>query len=593
MRDYINKAVLFQLAKDNIDIEGNEFFYNSTYEDYRNVFLLGVEKTSITLKWYIEKYLLSDERREQLYSSVYCLGIFREFSDAEEDIETFCKALQRYDNRDDVAEIKRSLFRNDGKDGIAVWIDDLLDIDIMNDRYSTRDRYKVLYLLYTVQKELGIEIRALLKKPTLENLDNRFIGFQSNNGDIVARIKDELTKEVKDTVRANINNTLSRAAKEWKTIILMLHQHLMCNDHEACVKNLRRIISDTNRMVNFYKSNNYIIDREESYTLLERMYFEISCFENRGIEEDIIQVNHVLSKTNDKIKQVLNLLSHDELNTLINDYKEYVNENLYTSIGSKIYGTTKLTSNQKRKLKDSVEQVYDIYEYIIEKTDLFPGFMSYGFLVILFAEIVFMDKKETINNNFYRYEKMYTVNTEVKKGRMAHDKAKLIIVQRVLNHYQEARGFREEIEMVREIESNIDFLMNIVFSQHSMEGLLYVHAKLYRLVRPTLFFESKVVEKANEVIECIEKESGFKCILYHNSIKDMFRYYFESEGMLSDIKNMSVETVCRANKTNKVIREVHSLEMIDDDGYRSLSSLIITVIPKDKVIVFEYYERHR
>ncbi len=464
----------------------------------------------------------------------------------------------------------------------------------MSDVYTVRDRYKAMYLFYTIQKELGIEVRALLKRPTLENMDHRFIGRQSNNGDIVARIKDELAKEVKDSFRRDIVDTIIRVVDEWKVIIQMLYQHLNVDSHEDNADNLTRILNETNQMVDFYKNEKRILEREETYSLLERMYFEISCFENIGLERDLIEVNQTLYKGNEQIEEVLERITSDELNDLLDDYKLYVEENLYYGIGSKIYGTSKLTSNQRRKLSDSVEYVYDVYDYIIEKTYLPRELITHGFLVILFAEIVFMDKTELVDNKFYRYKKTYTVNKEVKSGKDAHDKAKMLVVQRVLNHYQEARGFKNEIELIRAIESNIDYFINIVLSQHSKDSLLYVHGKLYRLVRPKLFFDGKIEEKSDEVKCIIESRTGYRVVSADGSINDMFRDYCETGGMLNDIIKMAIDKAKRAEISKKVIREVHELEMLDDYGeYKSLSYLRMLANPFSKEIIFLCYERCR
>ena len=256
MKDFMKDYVLSQLKRDGIDLRDDSFYYMPAYEKYGNEFILGVEKTSITTKWYIEKYILDDQRREKLYGSVYSFGVFREYTDVEETIDNLCEELRRYDNREDENEVKRSLFRNDGKMGIVAWIKESLSIDVMSDSYNIRDRYKILYLFYTIQKELGIEIRMLLKRPTLENMDRRFIGSQNNNGDIIGRIKDELTKEVQDIFREDIMTTLLKVVKEWKVLLLMINQHLMVDAHEVNVENLTRILNETNQMVEFYKTNN-------------------------------------------------------------------------------------------------------------------------------------------------------------------------------------------------------------------------------------------------------------------------------------------------------------------------------------------------
>lgn len=582
-----------KLQDDCIDLNNDDFIYNNKYKEYSNEFIIGVEKTSITLKWYIEKYLIQNSRLEKIYGSVYCMGIKRELTKKEEKFDYFCEVLRRYDDREDIEEVKRSLIRNDGKDGISTWISNIFAIDVFAKKYSIKERYKTLYLLYTIQKELNIELKVLFNKPTIENMDKRFAGMMNHNGALIGRIKDEFVKEVGDDVRKEINSTLLRVAREWKVLFVMLHQHLSVYDHGVCVNNLHRICNVTQQMVDYYRENNNIREvKEEKYNLYERFYFELSTFEYIGMEDDIISINLSEANVDDRIKDIFSKLDKTCFYKLIPDYELFIEENLFNEIGKAIYWKDQLTSNEKRKLRSSVKPVSDIIGYIFEETDSTNDIMTYGLLLLIFCYVIFMDKKETIENRYYGYEKIYTVNTEVKHGKMAHDKAKIFIVQRIFNIYHYLRGFPDEIKLIRKIEMNIDFFMNIVFSQHGMEELLYAHAKLYRLVRPELFFDEKIIEIVNIFFESIEKESGFKCIvLEKDSILFMIRMYFESEDMLGDIKNMAIDTVKRAHKTGKIIAESHELEMIDDDGYKSLSMLGLQADPENKALVFIMFRR--
>lgn len=582
-----------KLQDDHIDLNNDDFIYNNKYVEYSNEFIIGVEKTSITLKWYIEKYLIPNSRLEKLYGSVYCMGIERELTKEEEEFDYFCEVLRQYDDRKDIEEVKRSLKRNDGKEGISTWISNIFDIDVFDERYSIKERYKTLYLLYTIQKELNIELKVLFNKPAIENMDKRFVGMMNHNGALIGRIKDEFAKEVGDDVRKEINSTLLRVAREWKVLFVMLHQHLSVYDHDVCVNNLQRICNVTQKMVDFYRENSNIHEvKKEKYNLYERFYFELSTFEYIGMEDDIISINLSETDVDERIKDIFSKFDKTCFYKLISDYELFIEENLFNEIGKAIYRKDQLTSNEKRKLKSSAKLVSDIIGYIFEETDLTSDIMTYGLLLLIFCYVIFMDKKETIENRYYGYEKIYTVNTEVKHGKMAHDKAKIFIVQRIFNIYHYLRGFPNEIKLIRQIEMNIDFFMNIVFVQHGIEELLYVHAKLYRLVRPELFFDEQIIERENVFLGSIEKETGFKCIvLEKDSILYMIRMYFESKSMLEDIKNKAIDTVKRAHKTGKIIAESHELDMIDDDGYKSLSMLCMKANPKNKVLEFITFRR--
>lgn len=590
MNEWFNKYITNRLEADNIDISSDDFIYSSVYNDYGNEFIMGPEKTVITLKWYIEKYLIDDTRLEKLYGSVYRFGVMRDLTEEEENFDYFCEVLRQYDNRDDPDEVRRSLMRNDGKDGLSVWIKNIFGVDVFNENYSTKEKYKVLYLFYTMQKDFNIELKALFKNPTLENMDTRFIGKMSNNGEFIGYIKDEFTKEVKDIVREEINATLLRVVNDWKTLFIMLHQCLNVYSHEICIKNLERILRVTDIEEKAYTKNNLVIDiRDEKYNLFERMYFEISKFEYIGMEKDIISVNKTDNTVDKRIEEIFKNVELDRFYKTIPDYELFIMDNLYEEIGLDIYQNAKLTSNERRKLSDSVERVNDIIGYITEKTDLSKYCFNYGMILSIFCFVIFLNKKETVDNRYYGYKKIHTLNTEINYGDQAHDKAKIFIVQRILNIYHKARGFENEINMIRKIEANIDAHMMVVFAQHGMDELLYVHGMLYQKIRRELFFDEAVFEKANEIILNIEKETGFKFIIVHNdSIFYMFRMYYDSASMLKKISELLIDDI---NQTleNGDVRNLHEIEMIDDDGYVSLGEVGVLTSLSDRKIILQGY----
>lgn len=509
MNEIFEKYILKRLEDDHIDLCNDDFIYNPVYNEYDKEFIMGAERTSITLKWYIEKYLIDNNRLEKLYGCVYRFGIMRDLTEEEEDFEYFCEILRSYDNREDPDEVRRSLIRDDKKEGISVWIENIFGVNIFNETYSTKEKYKVLYLFYTMQKDMNIELKVLFKNPTLENIDKRFMGRVSRNGELIGKIKDEFTKEVMDTVRENINATLLRVVSDWKNLFIMLNQHLNIYNHENSVRNLERIFNATHLEHDAYKKENLICDIEqEKYNLFERMYFELSKFEYIGLERDTISVNKADGMLDERIGGIFKNIDASKFYKLISDYELFIMENLYEEIGADIYQNIKLTSNERRKLKDSVDKVNDIIGYITEKTDVSKEYLNYGLLLLVFCYLIFMDKKEIVDNRYYGYKKNLTVNTEISYGNQAHDKAKIYIVQKIFNIYQNLRGFQDEIHLIRKIETNIDEYMSIVFSQHGMDEVLYVHGMLYRKMRRELFFEEAVVDKAKEFILMLKKRQG-------------------------------------------------------------------------------------
>ena len=267
---------------------------------------------------------------------------------------------------------------------------------------------------------------------------------------------------------------------------------------------------------------------------------------------------------------------------LISDYELFIMENLYEEIGADIYQNIKLTSNERRKLKDSVDKVNDIIGYITEKTDVSKEYLNYGLLLLVFCYLIFMDKKEIVDNRYYGYKKNLTVNTEISYGNQAHDKAKIYIVQKIFNIYQNLRGFQDEIHLIRKIETNIDEYMSIVFSQHGMDEVLYVHGMLYRKMRRELFFEEAVVDKAKEFILMLKKKTGFECVMVNKeSVLYMFRMYYENEDVLNEIQGMFINSLNKTEKNGDVTK-YHEREMVDDDGYVSLGRIYVHTSLKDK-----------
>ena len=200
---------------------------------------------SMPLDGYINKYLLTKSSDRSICESKYTMGSPQDLD--EKDCEYYPIALEiismvhKYknagksmDERDRHTDalvisneardfVNRRINRKDAN--YFIKIKKYLNLDLNQYDYSSlknkRERAKILYLICTLEliHYPGQDVLQLLSKPSMENVDNLFWGWETSNGKIVRCIKTSIEEELSLREMCKIQEKVSNIWERWNRII--------------------------------------------------------------------------------------------------------------------------------------------------------------------------------------------------------------------------------------------------------------------------------------------------------------------------------------------------------------------------------------
>ena len=111
------------------------------------------------------------------------------------------------------------------KGGLIERIKKYLGVDLntlaRNDNREKRERSKILYFFYMLEHRHypKINVLMLLDKPSMESIDNKFLGWQTRNGEILRTVKEALGKELPLEEKGRIYSTIAAISIGWDNVL--------------------------------------------------------------------------------------------------------------------------------------------------------------------------------------------------------------------------------------------------------------------------------------------------------------------------------------------------------------------------------------
>jgi len=232
------------LLKHGIDIRDYDYKKSENYQKIENARVFSDDNFSMALDEYIERLLLTEHDVYDTYESVYDMGNPYELDDEECEVsaltlaiiktmdtlgETEIKTWEKSKERKDViaAEVARGAQEEDAKTLVNTftrkdggYTEQLktyfnLDLDLFddNDIRNRREKAKILYFIYMLKNKYFPEtnVLELLSKPSMENIDNSFLGWETSNGRFIKLIKHALEKELSSVAKDNIKRAVAQS----------------------------------------------------------------------------------------------------------------------------------------------------------------------------------------------------------------------------------------------------------------------------------------------------------------------------------------------------------------------------------------------
>lgn len=313
------------LLKHGIDIYAYDYKESKGYKSIENTRISSEDTFSMALDEYIERFLLTDYDIYSLYESIYSLGNPEPLNEEECEYETLAyEIVQRTDpgmdsetrqkikqleeskkpKDNDKAEIEKQKEAeriNDKINTITRQLQDYtrqlkkyLNIDIelfdYSDIQNKRERIKILYFVFMLKKEFHhINILELLSKPSMENIDNAFLGWETSNGKYIREAKRSIEKEISLALENDIKKTVRCIVDEWGSYMTSA-----CEEMECLAQN-GYDISDYLILLNSAIKERFISQKsvEELYlssSPLEMLYLRLVQYEYLGQMKDLLKI---------------------------------------------------------------------------------------------------------------------------------------------------------------------------------------------------------------------------------------------------------------------------------------------------------------
>ena len=524
MLQYLIEEEKEKIYKLGIDISKNEYVENEKFKDLQKSFVVCGNEV-LSEAWFIEKYIVGQERLEEIYTP-YAFGIERNLNEDELEDSAWFEALstnilptrspkdiQRYFYRDEKGDdnAKKGLIKRIEKTGFYI-----------SDFQKDQDMLRLLTLLYRFESEFNVKWTPYYSNATIENVDDSFIGLETKNGELTSFLKRNIAKNLSVDYVRRVRDVLIAIGKSWEWQIQKITVRLDFSWKGSYVDELKRIKRELQRIVG------YMVEMpraEYKENILESFYLKLSQYEDIGLENDLIFINE---------KEIFSTPVHyrvDEFKRLayapINRDKmvEYLEENK-TELLPLVFEKDETSKYESKRYDKAVEYFSDFIEMLDLNTqavhqEVFPKLYP----IVFMQEILSLDKKYKIENKYYRHQttELKSLYTELRYGIYARRKSQIAIIKRVNNRLYHYSGRKEEAELTTEIEVYIDKILHRIYETNCIEDMLHAHSFFMNTVDTVFLLDKQIEGTQKSLLKSVRrKSSGYELKASSDDLKRFF-----------------------------------------------------------------------
>lgn len=508
-----------------IDITKDDYIDNPKFQELTKSFVSG-NGESVTEAWWIEKNLVGQERLERIYSP-YWFGIERKLTDNELKNSVWQNLLaEKYSDKLRITkDVWHYFYRDEGgsensKKGL---IKRLEKIGFYIDDFSTdQDKVKLLFLLYCFETKYRVQIVPFLSNPSIENVDDSFVSMMTINGDLMSYLKRNIARELSKEYVNGVRDSLIYVGQSWEVQIEKIIIQLDYSVEGEYLEALKRICHQMRRTINMI---GLMPKAEYQDPLLETFYLKLSQHEDIGLEHDIIDVNSASEEIEGEITyrpEEFRLFAYMPINktdmvSFLRDKKE--------DIIFFVYEKDEITSYERKRYDVVLEKLPDFIAMLDLNTKAVNAEkISKLYAIVYMQEVLRLDKKYKIENNYYRYKtsELKSLNTELGYGLKAKRKSQIALIKRVNRRFYKYAGKSEEARYAMDAELYIDMIISRIYETNSLEDMLFLH-NFFMNYTDTIFLLDKQIESALKRLKKIagRKQKGYEWV----SDPETMRYF--------------------------------------------------------------------
>lgn len=482
------------LLKHGIDIFSRDYRQTDGYKHLAGAIICSVGNSSMTIDEYIEHFLLPERRVCRLYESVYSMGNPYKLTQEECSDEAVAHEIIRQttsckenDTNAEAVDAVHIFTRKDS--GYIQQLKKYLNFDLgeynYNDIQNQRERAKILYFIYTLKKKYSsINILPLLGRPSMENIDNSFLGWETSNGKYVKFVKHEIEKELLLTTKNNIIQAVAYVVNTWGDYI-----NALCEDVAVvlavggdCSEDIEAIMAHMQIVSVFLESSDCMFTPP---TPLETFYLKLTQSGYLGQLCDILKILKMSSGIDYSVPvEYIKKMKEFQLRRMsTEDVEKFFEPGNVQEIAKYVYLKDETSKEDRRKIRNSKEKVFrfldffkladpvGIYNVLDDVTEL---------LIISCLQAILLDSSnEIFDYDFHRFEgekghrkgKIH-VQAALKKESHTYDALQLYWVRRVMDRSYANVGDSHIRKATLKIEERCIETLSWVLNSSTIEEML-------------------------------------------------------------------------------------------------------------------------
>lgn len=404
------------------------------------------------------------------------------------------------------------------KSGLIERIKKYLGVDLnrlaINDNREKRERSKILYFFYMLEHRHypNINVLMLLDKPSMENVDNTFLGWQTHNGEILRTVKEALGKELPLGEKGRVYSTLAAISTEWDSILNNARLLLdFLHDYGFDYTSVELLHSP----IPIFISNEGSRENTCQYPV-ERLYLIVSQREYLGNLLDIAFVNKIQSNNNydvpPELVEKMKALLHAPVD--FNDAEKHIKDNALR-LSHYVYLGKKTTKEDVRRIRTFAHKFQKFLNFCNRANCVMPiQTISNELQIVSFLQALILDNQsEEFDYTYHDYQDrakhMMRVQAALKNDKSVPDALQVYWVRKVTDRWYANVGKYAVRSKLRQIEQACDEIRKQILNQSTLNGMVAAHDFYLGQIDPGFFEVSNQIRSVIRVLNYLQS-IGFR-----------------------------------------------------------------------------------
>lgn len=521
-----------------INIDIHDPYYKEDYAEIQDIRVFGEDFRLMPLSEFIERYLLDLSEIPRYYESIYDMGNTYELKDSQCDDYALAKeiiyALELDVESEDVVNV---IFRSGGLiDRLNTYLNfDMENFDKTKVRYK-REKYKILYFFYLIEHKYfnKTNVLMLMSKPSMENIDNSFLGMNTYNGMVIKFIKVSLERELSLPAKKNIITNVAEIVNAWDTILEnanLLMDFLYGKGYNYDFKKIIQILesdSDEIEMESLSKSD---------LSPIETLYLKVVQHEYIGNIKDIIKLNSIQKEydyrvPSEFVEEMINLY-YNSID--IENVEQHIEENAFR-LSKYVYLKTTVSKDEVRRIRKFKGKVHKWISFCKRAKPIFDAkeIANELQIVSVLQAIILDDKSETFDYAFHGWQQhmkhIPRVQGALKNNDSVLDALQCYWTRKVTDRWYANIGRADVRTKTRELEQACDNILLKILNQSNLDRMNKLNELNLAKIDAGLITTREQIS-AVQRLENYLHGKGFKYVDYLYRIRYVFLYPPECKNM--------------------------------------------------------------